>query len=188
MGQQPLRVSGQFSGDGIRVEFDARGGKRRAARCDHGAPRSLVSKIAGTQSDTRDFVDICRADAVAGRADFRFAARALRRSVEFDVIRQNEVRQIRQPDARRVDSGRFEIVEFLDERCGRDDRARPDDTRFDSCHDSARHDAQFVGGLADSDRVTCICAAAVARNAIRRTREIVHDAALALITPLRADD
>jgi hypothetical protein len=81
----------------------------------------------------------------------------------------------------------LELVELVNENCGIDDAARADHALL-APEDSRGHVLELVRLAVGDDRVAGAGPAVVAADDVRVAREQVDDLALALVTPLRADD
>ena len=81
----------------------------------------------------------------------------------------------------------LELVELVDENCGIDDAAGADHALL-APEDPRGHVLELVRLAVGDDRVAGPGSAVVAADDVRVAREQVDDLALALVTPLRADD
>ena len=135
-----------------------------------------------------DLVGVGGPDAATSRPDLQLAEPALLRAVERDVPGHDQVRVARDEDeARRCPAAGLELVQLGDQDVGVDDAARADRTLL-ALDDPGRDLPDLVGLVADDDRVTGVRAALVAADEVRLGGEQVDDLALALVSPLRADD
>ena len=97
------------------------------------------------------------------------------------------MRVAREHHDRGVDAARFEVVELGDQHLGVDDAAATDDGDL-AGDDPARRGADLERLVADDDCVPGVRPALVTADHIKPLRKQVDDLALALVTPLCADD
>jgi hypothetical protein len=147
-----------------------------------------VKKVTRANPGPRDTVDIRGADAVACRSERVFAALALGALIELNVVRQNQVSKIRNPNAGCVDSVKLKCIELSHQLAGGYDGAGTDDAMIDTGNNTAWDDPQLIGFIPDTHGVPSIRAAAVSRNDMRAARQEIDNASLAFIPPLGADD
>ena len=151
-------------------------------------PQDLrVEHVLHADADARRLVGVGRPDAASRRADLQVAEPPLRRLVDRDVPRHDQVRVARDDDDRRVDAARGEVVELLEQHLRVDDAAGADHGGL-ARDDAARRLADLERLAAGDDRVPGVRAALVAAHDIRVLGEQVDDLALAFVTPLRPDD
>ena len=129
---QPLRVALVAVGDLLEVEAldlvdalepDVLLGERDL---DLLAQDLRVEHVLHADADARRLVGVRRADAAAGRADLEVAEPPLRRLVDRDVPRHDQVRVPGDDDDRGVDAARLELVELGDQHLRVDDAAGAD--------------------------------------------------------------
>ena len=190
---QPLRVALVAGGDLLEVEAvdlvdalepDVLLGERDL---DLLAEDLRVEHVLDADPDPRGLVGVAGADPAAGRADLELAEAALRRLVDRDVPRHDQVRVAGQDHDAGVDAALLELVELGDQHLGVDDAAGADHRDL-AGDDAARASADLERLVADDDRVPGVRPALVAADHIRALRKQVDDLALALVSPLCADD
>ena len=146
-----------------------------------------IEDVLHPDPDPRGLVGVTGADAAAGRADLELAEPPLRGLVDRDVPRHDQVRVPGEHHDRGVDPARLEVVELGDQHLRVDDAAAADHRDLPGDH-PARCRADLERLVADDDRVPCVGPALVTADHISLLRKQVDDLALALVTPLCADD
>ena len=147
-----------------------------------------VEQVLHPDADARGLVGVGRADAPLGGAELVLAEEALDGPVELLVVRHDQVGVAREPHPTGVDPARLEHVELGEEDGRVDDHAVADDGGDARVEDPARHELQLQHLLAVDDRVPGVVPALVAHDHVGRLGQVVDEAALALVTPLGADD
>ena len=115
-------------------------------------------------------------------------ARFLGESVHDAVIRQDDVRAVRNADTRSVDAAFLHGVHLFERDFGIEDDAVADDVRLAVVKDARGQEAQLEFLALDADGVSGIAAALIAHDRIGLLGEVVDNLSLALIAPLRACD
>ena len=148
-----------------------------------------VEEILETDRAARDLVLVRRADAAAGRADFRFAHGALARLIERHVIGKHQGTGRRDLEAGAdLHARAFELADLLHERRRRDDDAVADVDRDAGMENAGRNQAQHRLAAGDDERVAGIVAALEPHDALRVLGQPVDDLAFPLVAPLGPDD
>ena len=148
-----------------------------------------LGQVADADGAAGDLVLIGRADAAAGGADLRVAARRLARAVDGRMQRQDQrcalsaIRSRSGPTARPCACTRAISASSAS---GIDHHAVADDAEL-AAHQARRQQRELVGLVADHQRVAGIMAALEAHDDLGATGEPVDHLALALIAPLGAD-
>ena len=145
-----------------------------------------LDEIADADADAVHLVHRARADAALCRADLPLAARFFGESVHNAVIRQNDVRTVRDADARSVDAAFLHCVHLFERDFGIEDDAVADDVRLAVVKDARGQKTKLELFALDADGVSGIAAALIAHDRIGLLGEVVDDLSLALIAPLRA--
>ena len=104
------------------------------------------------------------------------------------MIGQDDVRAVRDADARSVDAALLHGVHLFERDFGIEDDAVADDVRLAVVKDARGQEAQLEFLALDADGVSGIAAALIAHDRIGLLGEVVDDLSLALIAPLRACD
>mmetsp|Transcript_23197 Transcript_23197/g.54782 ORF Transcript_23197/g.54782 Transcript_23197/m.54782 type:complete len:566 (+) Transcript_23197:2995-4692(+) len=151
-----------------------------------------VLQVLGTQRAAGDLVLVGRADALAGGADLAAAAafpQRLARLVHGHVERQDQRAGFADEQTRpHLHAGGFEALD-LGQQMGRiDDHAVADVAGHAVAHDAAGDELQRGLDALDDQGMAGVVAALEARHALGVIGHPVHDLALALVTPLGADD
>ncbi len=147
-----------------------------------------VEEVLHAQAHAQRLVGVGGADAALGGAELVLAEEPLGDAVELLVVRHDQVRVARQLHARGVDALALEHVELVDEHRGVDDHAVADDGGDVRVEHAARHQLQREHLVADDDAVARVVTTLVANDEVALLRQVVGEAALALVTPLGADD
>ena len=145
-----------------------------------------LDEVADADADAVHLVHRARADAALRRADLPLATCFFGESVHNAVIRQNDVRAVRDADARRVDAALLHLVHLFERDFGIEDDAVADDVRLAVVKDARGQETQLELLALDADGVSGIAAALIAHDRIGLLGEVVDDLSLALIAPLRA--
>ena len=134
----------------------------------------------------RCLVGVAGPDSAACRADLQVAEPPLRRLVDRQVPRHDQVRVAREHDDRRVDAALLEQVDLVEETSGSTTQPAP----ITDCvprDDAARHLTHLPRLAVDDNCVPGVGTALIAAHHIRLLGEQVDDLALAFVAPLRAD-
>jgi hypothetical protein len=146
-------------------------------------------QVLHAQAAARHLVLVGRADATAGGADLVGALGRFARDVQRLVMRHDERAGFRNLDARfGVNTGGLELVEFLDQRIGREDDAVADVAGDAVAQDARGHEVQHGLLAADDQRVAGVVAALETHHAPGVVGQPIDDLAFALVAPLGADD
>jgi hypothetical protein len=147
-----------------------------------------VEQVLHADADARGLVRVGGADPAPGRPDLEPPEPPLARAVERHVPGHDQVRVPGQEHhALGLVAARLEVVQLGDQNLGIDHTARPD--RAPLPGDDAGWDLPDPVRLpAGHDRVARVRAALVAADEVRLLRQQIDDLALALVSPLRADD
>src|SRR5262249_25032406 len=144
-------------------------------------PQDLrIEHVLDADADARSLVRVGRADAAPRRAELQIAEAPLRRLVDRDVPRHDQVRVAANDDDRRVDAARSELVQLLEEHLWIDDASRADHRRL-SRDDAARRLADLERLARGDDGVPRIGTALVAAHDVRLLGEQVDDLALSFV-------
>ena len=122
-----------------------------------------VEDVLDADADPRGLVGVRRADSAPGRPDLQGAEPSLRRLIDCDVPRHDQVRVSRNDDDRGVDAPRRELVELVEQHLRIDDAPRADHRRLARDH-TARRLPDLERLAAGDDRVPCVRAALVAAD------------------------
>ena len=152
------------------------------------AQDAWVEQVAHAHAGPPGAVRVRGPDAPARGADLRAGEACLRRSIEGDVVGHDDVRRTADADAGGVDAALRQHGHLADERARVDHDAVADDGRDVRVQDAAGHEVQLEDLVADDDGVAGVVATLVAHDHVDRLREQVHGLALALVSPLQADD
>ena len=147
-----------------------------------------LDEVADADADAVHLVHRARADAAFRRADLPCSSRLLGEAVQDAMIRQDDVRTVRDADARRVDAALLHCVHLFERDFGIEDDAVADDVRLAVVKDARRQKTQLELLALDADGVSGIAATLIAYDRIGLLGEVVDDLSLALIAPLRACD
>ncbi len=147
-----------------------------------------LDEVGDADSATSDLVDVGRTDAARGRADPRRAALPLVELVEHDVVRHHQVGAVADRQVVRRDPGRGEPVELRDEGRRIDDHPGAEEVPGGRVEDPRWDEVELEVAVRVHDGVAGVVAAAVPHDQVGIGGEVVDDATLALVTPLRPDD
>ena len=151
--------------------------------------RRLVEEIAHAQAPASRLVLVRRSDAARGRADHPGPEARLAHPIQIAVVRQDDVRAIgHEQAAADVDPGGAEFVDLVEERLQVDDHTVPDHARDAGVQDAGGNEAQDELAAARVNGVARVVPALIARHDREPLREQIHDLALALVSPLCADN
>src|SRR5262249_41207209 len=147
-----------------------------------------VEQVLDPQADAQRLVGVCRPDAALGRAELVLPEVALGHAVELLVVRHDQVRVARHAQPSGVEALALEHVELFDEHRGVDDDAVADHGRHVVVEDPARDELEREHVTVDDDGVPGVVPTLVADDQLALLGEVVGEPALALVTPLGADD
>ena len=133
-------------------------------------------------------VHVGRTDPARGRPEPRLPPLALLELIDQHVVWHDEVRAVADEQAARGDSRRFELIELADKRRRIDHHAVAEQVARRRVEDPRGDQVQLEVAMPIDDGVAGVVAALVAHDEVGVRGEIVDDAALALVTPLGADD
>ena len=156
-----------------------------------GRQRAHVGEIHDADRAAADLVLVGRSDAASGRSDLGSLGRVrFAHPVQFPVQRQDKRGVFGYFQAVRCHfhALRLQFRNLGDEGMRIEDDAVADDRQLALAHDARRQQGQFVDLAVDDQRVARIVAALEAHHHIGAFGQPVDDLALALVTPLRADD
>ncbi len=146
-----------------------------------------LEQVLDADPEPRGLVGVARPDPAPGRADLQLAEAALARLVDRHVPRHDQVRLAGEVHVARRDAASLELVHLGEEHLRVDDAAGTDDARLPA-EDAARNLANLVRLAVDDDRVPGVRTALVAAHEVAVLGQQVDDLALALVSPLCADD
>ena len=150
---------------------------------------SGIEEILHADGTTGHLVFIGRADAATGRADLVGALGGFAGMVQRDVVRQDQRAAFGDLQAAaHIDTSGFQLVDFLQQRFGRQHDTVADVASHGRMQDTGRNQAQDGLLATDHQRVTGVVAALEAHDALRVVGQPIDDLALAFVTPLGADD
>ncbi len=147
----------------------------------------LVEQVLDPDPDAVDLVGVGRADAAAGGADALLAEEPLAHLVQRAVVGGDDVGVGRDEQARAVDAAGGEAVDLLEQHLGVDDHAVADDRHHARAEDPRRQQVQRVLLVAHDHGVPGVVAAVELDDEVDAGAEGVGRLALALVTPLGAD-
>jgi hypothetical protein len=155
----------------------------------------LLGKTLGTQqvlqaqAAARHLVFVGWTDAAPGGADFLRALGCLAGDVKCLMVGQDQRAGFRDAQARiGIDSSGLELVEFLDQRVGREHHAVADIARDAFAQDARGHQVQDGLFAADDQRMPGVMPTLVAHHGLGVVGQPVDDLALALVAPLGTDN
>ena len=148
-----------------------------------------IEQVTDAQAATRHLVLVRRTDTAAGGADLAFRARRLAGLVQRHMVGQDQ-------GAGRADAQAlahrhtllFQLGDFPQQRIGRDHYAIADQALHVVTQDAGRDQVQHGLLTVDDQGMTGIVAALVTHDRSRLIGQQIDDLALALITPLGAQD
>ena len=155
-----------------------------------GSERLAVAEpVADADATARHLVFVRRADAARRRADLALATARLGQHVELAVVRQDDVRLLadEQP-AVDANAGAPELVDLGKERLRIDHDAVANHAGDAGMQDARRDQAQDELRAVDIDRVPGVVPPLLSRDDREVRRQQIDNFALALITPLRAEN
>jgi hypothetical protein len=147
-----------------------------------------VEQVLDSQADAHRLVGVRGTDAALGGAQLRVAEIPLVQPVQLLVVRHDQVRIAREPEATRLDAAGLERVELGEQHVRVHDHAVADDRHDPGVEDPARHELELEHLAVDDERVPGVVAALVADAQRSLFRQVVGEPTLALVTPLGADD
>jgi hypothetical protein len=147
-----------------------------------------VEEILHPDPDPGGTVRVGGPDPPVRRPDPLPAQARLRRPVQGDVVRQDDVRGVRDPHPGGVDPARRQAVELADERGRVHDDTRSDERHDVRVEDPRRDEMELEDLLPEHDRVAGVVAALVADHPANLLGQEVGRLALALVAPLEPDD
>ncbi len=176
-----------------KINVRAVGAFRQAVFFSH-HPRRLLTKqrrlqqIAHTQTAPRHLVFVRRTNSARSSSNLVRATRAFRGSVQFSVIRKNQMGTITdvQPPVH-VYSGLGQRLNLIHQRARINYHAHADHRLLLRTKYPARNQLKDVLLFADNYGVPGIVSTGHAHNVVKRPGKIIHYLALALVTPLRSD-
>ena len=148
----------------------------------------LVYQVSHPDAQPRDLVCIGRPNPTSCRADFGTFSHPLLGTVQYPVIRHDDVRPVADPQILRAHSTRLEVVQFLDEDSRVDDHSVPDDSKLARPQDAGRKMMQREQFLADFDGVPSVVPSLESHDHVGLVRQEIDNLTFALISPLRAYD
>ena len=102
---------------------------------------------------------------------------------------KQHLRAIADPEvAAHLDAGRFQHLDFAEQRAGIDDQPVADDRLFSRPQNAAGNELEDELLIADAHRMAGVMAALVARHDIEVRGEQIDDLPLAFVAPLGAQD
>ncbi len=148
-----------------------------------------VVELAAAQARASGLIRVAGADAAQGGADLVVAARALVGRIHGLVAGQHQVRAVaHQQAAGGVAAIAGELVDFLEQRDGIDHHTVADDATGAFVQDARRQQVQHGLVAAHHHGVARVGAALAAHDEVVPICEQVDDLALALVTPLQAEN
>ncbi len=160
---------------------------QQLAQLDREALR--VEQVSNAQAATRNLVLVSRANATPRRADLAFRARSLTRLIQRHVVRQDQ--RAGRTDAQALAYRHtlfFQLGDLTQQRIGSDHHAVADQTLHIVTQDAGRNQVQHGLLTVDDQGMSGIVAALVTHDRSRLIGQQIDDLALALITPLGAQD